>query len=73
MNGYDVARLIREQPWGKRIVLIALTGWGQEEDRRRSVAAGFDMHMVKPADLNMLAKLLARIPSVSNRPGLDIS
>jgi DNA-binding response OmpR family regulator len=73
LNGYDVARLIREQSWGKHIALIALTGWGQEEDRRRSVDAGFDMHMVKPADLNMLTKLLARAPSDTNRPSFDIS
>ena len=50
LNGYEACRRIREQPWGKDMVLIALTGWGQEEDRRRSQEAGFDHHMVKPVD-----------------------
>jgi PAS domain S-box-containing protein len=59
LSGYDVARLIREKPGGKRIMLIALTGWGQEEDRRKSAEAGFDVHLVKPIDLETLAKLLA--------------
>ena len=58
MNGYDVARKIREQPWGKRILLVALTGWGQEEDRRRSREAGFDHHIIKPVEPDALLKLL---------------
>jgi signal transduction histidine kinase/CheY-like chemotaxis protein len=48
LNGYDVAREIREQPWGKDMVLVALTGWGQEEDRRRAQEAGFNHHLTKP-------------------------
>ena len=48
LNGLEMARLIREQPWGKSILLVAVTGYGQEEDRRRSLEAGFDYHMVKP-------------------------
>ena len=59
LNGYEVARRIREQPWGRDVVLVALTGWGQEEDRRRSQEAGFDHHLVKPVDLAALEKLLA--------------
>jgi len=59
MNGYDVCRRIREQPWGKTMVLVALTGWGQDDDRRQSKDAGFDHHMVKPLDLAELTKLLA--------------
>ena len=51
LNGYEVARKIREQPWGKNMVLVALTGWGQEEDRRRSQEAGFNHHLTKPVDL----------------------
>ena len=47
LNGYEVCRCIREQPWGKGVVLIAVTGWGQDEDRHRSHEAGFDHHMVK--------------------------
>jgi len=58
MNGYDAARLIRNQPECKGAVLVALTGWGQEEDRRRSYEAGFDYHIVKPIDFTAVEKLL---------------
>jgi signal transduction histidine kinase len=59
ISGYDVARRIRQQPWGAGIVLIAQTGWGQEEDKCRSKEAGFNFHMVKPLDTAALEKLLA--------------
>ena len=59
LNGYETARQIRQQPWGKHVVLIALTGWGQDEDRRKSQEAGFDSHIVKPIELAALTKLLA--------------
>jgi PAS domain S-box-containing protein len=59
LDGYEACRRIREQSWGKSIVLIAVTGWGQEDDRRRSRDAGFDYHMVKPVDPQALMKLLA--------------
>jgi DNA-binding response OmpR family regulator len=59
LNGYDVARRIRQQSWGAGIVLIAQTGWGQEEDKCRSKEAGFNFHMVKPLDTAALEKLLA--------------
>ncbi len=59
LNGYEACRRIREQPWGKNMTVVALTGWGQEEDRRKSSEAGFDGHMVKPVDLTALMKLLA--------------
>jgi two-component system CheB/CheR fusion protein len=49
-SGYEVARRIRAEPWGKDIILIALTGWGQEDDKRRAQAAGFDHHCTKPVD-----------------------
>src|SRR5439155_4033543 len=62
LNGLDVARRIREQSWGKDMILVALTGWGQDDDRHRSKAAGFDHHMVKPVDLAVLMKLLAETP-----------
>jgi signal transduction histidine kinase len=65
LDGYEVARRIRAQPWGQRITLVALTGWGQDSDRRRSREAGFDSHLVKPLDLETLTDLLARLPSVS--------
>ena len=48
MNGYEVARAIRSSAWGRGMTLVAVTGWGQEEDQRRSVEAGFDRHMTKP-------------------------
>jgi PAS domain S-box-containing protein len=59
LNGYDTCRRMREQPWGKGMFLIALTGWGRAEDRRRADEAGFDLHMVKPVDPDVLVKLLA--------------
>jgi len=62
LDGYEVARRIRAQEWGKGVTLVALTGWGQESDRRRSQEAGFDTHLVKPLDLDQLTALLARLP-----------
>ena len=58
LSGYDAARRIREQEGGKNMLLVALTGWSQEEDRRRSREAGFDHHMNKPLDFNILKQLL---------------
>jgi len=60
LNGYEVARKIREQPWGQGMTLVALTGWGQDEDRERSQEAGFDSHLVKPVDYAALAKTLEK-------------
>jgi CheY-like chemotaxis protein len=59
LNGYETARRIRAQPWGRDMVLAALTGWGQEEDKRRTREAGFDHHFVKPVEPDVLQKLLA--------------
>jgi PAS domain S-box-containing protein len=59
MDGYEVARRVRAAPDGANIVLIALTGWGNEDDRRRSRDAGIDHHLVKPVDLRVLEDLLA--------------
>jgi PAS domain S-box-containing protein len=61
MSGLDAARKIREQPWGRDMLLVALSGWGQEDDRRRSKEAGFDHHFVKPIDLDALVQLLNRL------------
>jgi len=58
LNGYEAARRIREQQGSRKPILVALTGWGQEEDRRRSSEAGFDAHIVKPVDLDALSNLL---------------
>ncbi|MEP7083229.1 MAG: chemotaxis protein CheB [Betaproteobacteria bacterium] len=65
MNGYDAARAIREQPWGRRMMLVAMTGWGQPEDRKRSKDAGFNTHLVKPVDFAALSKLLAEVQPLS--------
>jgi CheY-like chemotaxis protein len=59
VNGHDVCRHIRAQPWGRDITLVALTGWGQENDRRRSHEAGFDGHLVKPVGSDALLALLS--------------
>jgi signal transduction histidine kinase len=64
LDGYEVARRIRAQPWGQQITLVALTGWGQDSDRRRSQEAGFDSHLVKPLDLDKLTELLAGLPTI---------
>lgn len=59
MNGYEAAHHIRQQPWGKNLVLVALTGWGQEEDKRRAIDAGFDHHLTKPVEPQLLEKLVS--------------
>jgi PAS domain S-box-containing protein len=61
MNGYDVAQLLRARHPGRKVTLVALTGWGQEDDRRRAREAGFDHHLVKPAELGELQQLLATL------------
>jgi CheY-like chemotaxis protein len=58
MNGYEVARQIRQHPELGHIVLVAQTGWGQEEDRQHSREAGFDYHLVKPVDTTALQNVL---------------
>jgi PAS domain S-box-containing protein len=64
LNGYEACHRIREQPWSKGMVVIAVTGWGQEEDRRRSHEAGFDKHLVKPVEPQTLMKLLGEMEGV---------
>lgn len=61
MDGYEVARRVRASPQGRELRLIALTGWGQQEDLRRSREAGFDAHLVKPADVDSLRAVLASL------------
>ncbi|MGN6547853.1 MAG: PAS domain S-box protein [Aureliella sp.] len=58
MNGYEVARSIRKAAWGQGMILVAVTGWGQEEDKRRAVEAGFNLHLTKPIEASSLHKLL---------------
>jgi signal transduction histidine kinase len=59
LSGYDAARRIRERPFGRGVMLVALTGWGQPQDKRRSEDAGFDHHLVKPVDPAVLDRLLS--------------
>ena len=65
LNGYDACRRIRQQPWGRNAILVALTGWGQDEDKRRSQEAGFDAHLVKPVDCGALEKLLSSLEATT--------
>jgi len=63
LDGYEACRRIRQQPGGDEIVVVAVTGWGQDEDRLRSSEAGFDHHLVKPVDQGTLAEILASVTS----------
>jgi PAS domain S-box-containing protein len=60
ISGFDACRRIRREPWGEGIVIFALTGWGQDADRRRTGDAGFDQHLVKPVDPRVLMNLIDR-------------
>ena len=62
MNGYQVARAIREQDAKRAITLIALTGYGQPADKEMALEAGFDAHLLKPIALAVLAGILAKVP-----------
>lgn len=59
LTGYEVAKRLRAEPWGRDMLLIAATGWSQEEDRLRALDAGFDRHLVKPMDGTELAQSLS--------------
>jgi CheY-like chemotaxis protein len=65
MNGYELAQRLRQEPWGKGIILIALTGWGQDDDR--ALEAGFDHHLTKPVTSAVIEKLLAQ-PAPAVKP-----
>ena len=60
MNGYEAARELRQREWGRDVCLVAITGWGQSEDIRRTQSAGFDEHLVKPVDIALVRKVLGR-------------
>lgn len=62
MNGLEVCRRMRQLPWGRAITIIALTGLGQQEDRRQSEEAGFDAHLVKPVNIKLLTDMLSTLP-----------
>ena len=65
LNGFDACRRIRSEDWGRDIMMVALTGWGQDQDRRKSREAGLDAHLVKPVDYQALIRLLAELPARS--------
>ncbi len=57
LNGYELAALLKKLPWASQLLLVALTGWGQEENRQRSAAAGFNQHLVKPIELETIDRV----------------
>jgi two-component system, chemotaxis family, CheB/CheR fusion protein len=67
LNGHEVARQVRQTEWGKQMVMIAATGWGQESDQREAIAAGFDAHMTKPVDLRKLSALVDELLAAKRR------
>ena len=60
MDGHEVARRIRAEPWGTQLPLVALSGWGQSEDFQRTRESGFDFHLVKPVSFEAVAEVIAR-------------
>ena len=64
LDGYDTCRRIRQAPWGREMLIVALTGRGGEEDRRRSAEAGFSLHLVKPLHAHELERMLAELLGV---------
>jgi CheY-like chemotaxis protein len=66
MDGYEAARRIRSEPWGNEPLLVALTGWGANDDRKRTQEAGFGRHLVKPVAPDALTELMAEIPTKSS-------
>jgi CheY-like chemotaxis protein len=69
LTGYEVAESIRREKWGASLTLVAVTGWGQEEQRRQARVAGFDYHLTKPIEPDALIRLLV---SASDLTPLDI-
>jgi CheY-like chemotaxis protein len=61
LSGYDVARRLRAEPWGKEMLLIAVTGWGQDGDKQRAADAGFDCHLTKPVAVADLTRALSSV------------
>jgi CheY-like chemotaxis protein len=68
INGYETCRRLREKAWGAQMVIVALTGLGHDDDRLKSRQAGFDMHLVKPVDPELLLTVLAASAGVSRVP-----
>ncbi len=67
LNGYEAAHRIRAQAWGRDTVLVALTGWGKEDDRKKSSDAGFDHHFVKPVEITVLVNLLVGLLKLNEK------
>jgi CheY-like chemotaxis protein len=67
MDGYEVARRLRQEPAMRRMTLVAMTGYSQDEDRQRTLEAGFNLHLVKPVDFDMLRELLSSLPADQSR------
>jgi CheY-like chemotaxis protein len=61
MNGYEAARRLRAESWGRSVVLIALTGWGRKTDIEAAASAGFDGHLLKPVEAEALLQLIAEL------------
>jgi CheY-like chemotaxis protein len=68
LTGDQVAGAVRGEPWGERVFLVAVTGWGEPEDKQRAAAAGFDHHLTKPVDVDVLERLLVDF-AARRRPG----
>jgi DNA-binding response OmpR family regulator len=71
LSGYEVCRRLREQAWGRQIIVVALTGWGDQDAVTKGEMAGFDRHLVKPVDEAILVATLASLPprkSPANSP-----
>lgn len=73
MSGYEVARRIRQQAWGRRVLLIAVTGWGQDADKAQARAAGFDEHFTKPVSADAIQQRLARFLELQREEGARAS
>lgn len=67
LNGYELAERIRATPWGQKITLIAITGWGQKKDKRRAYATGFDHHLTKPFEMSDLIRVLESVGRTDSR------
>jgi CheY-like chemotaxis protein len=59
ITGYEVARRIRQQAWGRNVLLLAVTGWGQDDDKEKAKAAGFDFHFTKPVNPEQVEERVA--------------
>jgi CheY-like chemotaxis protein len=73
LNGYELARKIRQTAWGSEVVLVAVTGWGQSEDRRRALEAGFDHHLTKPVEPEAIESVLQVVSSSASSPTSGIT